>query len=32
MAKNGEISGKVCFWHTGGTPAIFAQTDAERSQ
>ncbi len=32
MARAGEISGKVCFWHTGGTPAIFAQTDAERSQ
>lgn len=24
LAKNGEISGKVLFWHTGGTPALFA--------
>lgn len=24
MAREGEISGKVCFWHTGGTPALFA--------
>ncbi len=25
MAKNGELKGKkVCFWHTGGTPALFA--------
>lgn len=24
MARSGEISGRVCFWHTGGTPALFA--------
>jgi len=24
MAKSGDISGRVCFWHTGGTPALFA--------
>ena len=25
MARNGELAGKkVCFWHTGGTPALFA--------
>ena len=24
MAKNGEIKGRVCFWHTGGSPALFA--------
>ena len=24
MAKSGEIHGKVCFWHTGGLPALFA--------
>ncbi|HLO99241.1 MAG TPA: D-cysteine desulfhydrase family protein [Fimbriimonas sp.] len=24
MARNNELSGKVCFWHTGGTPALFA--------
>lgn len=24
MAKAGEIRGRVCFWHTGGTPALFA--------
>jgi 1-aminocyclopropane-1-carboxylate deaminase/D-cysteine desulfhydrase-like pyridoxal-dependent ACC family enzyme len=24
MAKSGEINGKVCFWHTGGLPALFA--------
>lgn len=23
MAKNGEVDGRVCFWHTGGTPALF---------
>jgi D-cysteine desulfhydrase/L-cysteate sulfo-lyase len=23
-AKSGELSGRVCFWHTGGTPALFA--------
>lgn len=32
MARNGEIGGKVCFWHTGGTPAIFAQADAGHAQ
>lgn len=24
LVKAGEIQGKVCFWHTGGTPALFA--------
>lgn len=24
MAKAGELSGSVCFWHTGGTPVLFA--------
>jgi D-cysteine desulfhydrase family pyridoxal phosphate-dependent enzyme len=24
LAKTGEISGTVLFWHTGGTPALFA--------
>ena len=24
MARNGEINGRVCFWHTGGSPALFA--------
>jgi 1-aminocyclopropane-1-carboxylate deaminase/D-cysteine desulfhydrase-like pyridoxal-dependent ACC family enzyme len=28
LAKSGEMSGKVCFWHTGGTPALFALPDA----
>ena len=23
MARNGEIDGRVCFWHTGGTPTLF---------
>jgi 1-aminocyclopropane-1-carboxylate deaminase/D-cysteine desulfhydrase-like pyridoxal-dependent ACC family enzyme len=24
LTKRGKISGKVLFWHTGGTPALFA--------
>lgn len=24
LAKSGEIGGRVCFWHTGGVPALFA--------
>ena len=24
MAKNGELPKRVCFWHTGGSPALFA--------
>ena len=24
MARIGEIKGRVCFWHTGGSPALFA--------
>lgn len=24
MIRSGEISGKICFWHTGGLPALFA--------
>jgi 1-aminocyclopropane-1-carboxylate deaminase/D-cysteine desulfhydrase-like pyridoxal-dependent ACC family enzyme len=24
LARAGEITGKVCFWHSGGTPALFA--------
>jgi 1-aminocyclopropane-1-carboxylate deaminase/D-cysteine desulfhydrase-like pyridoxal-dependent ACC family enzyme len=24
MAKSGELQGRICFWHTGGTPALFA--------
>ena len=24
LAKEGKISGRVLFWHTGGTPALFA--------
>jgi 1-aminocyclopropane-1-carboxylate deaminase/D-cysteine desulfhydrase-like pyridoxal-dependent ACC family enzyme len=27
MAKSGEIGGSVCFWHTGGLPALFAMAD-----
>ncbi len=25
MAELGELKGSVCFWHTGGTPAVFAE-------
>lgn len=25
MASTGELTGKVLFWHTGGTPALFAE-------
>lgn len=28
LASQGEISGRVCFWHTGGTPALFALPDS----
>jgi 1-aminocyclopropane-1-carboxylate deaminase/D-cysteine desulfhydrase-like pyridoxal-dependent ACC family enzyme len=28
MAKSGEIKGRVCFWHTGGLPALFALPDS----
>ena len=24
LVSRGEISGRICFWHTGGLPAIFA--------
>lgn len=24
LVKRGELSGKICFWHTGGLPALFA--------
>lgn len=24
LIQSGEIRGKICFWHTGGTPALFA--------
>ena len=24
MALNGELPSRVCFWHTGGSPALFA--------
>jgi D-cysteine desulfhydrase/L-cysteate sulfo-lyase len=24
LARNHEIEGKVCFWHTGGLPSLFA--------
>lgn len=24
MARNGELPNRVCFWHTGGSPALFA--------
>lgn len=24
MSRAGELPSKVCFWHTGGTPALFA--------
>ncbi len=26
MAQAGEIKGRVCFWHTGGSPALFAMS------
>ena len=26
MAQSGEIQGRVCFWHTGGSPALFAKS------
>jgi 1-aminocyclopropane-1-carboxylate deaminase/D-cysteine desulfhydrase-like pyridoxal-dependent ACC family enzyme len=26
MARSGELTGRVCFWHTGGSPALFAMT------
>jgi 1-aminocyclopropane-1-carboxylate deaminase/D-cysteine desulfhydrase-like pyridoxal-dependent ACC family enzyme len=25
LARSGEVSGKVLFWHTGGTPVLFAE-------
>jgi D-cysteine desulfhydrase family pyridoxal phosphate-dependent enzyme len=24
MVREGELSGRICFWHTGGLPALFA--------
>lgn len=24
MARSQELTGRVCFWHTGGTPSLFA--------
>jgi 1-aminocyclopropane-1-carboxylate deaminase/D-cysteine desulfhydrase-like pyridoxal-dependent ACC family enzyme len=24
MARRGELTGRVLFWHTGGTPTVFA--------
>ena len=27
MARNGELPPRVCFWHTGGSPALFANTE-----
>ena len=24
LARSGELTGKVCFWHTGGVPALFS--------
>jgi D-cysteine desulfhydrase/L-cysteate sulfo-lyase len=27
MARSGELTGKVCFWHTGGTPTLFAMPE-----
>lgn len=24
LAQKGEVKGKVCFWHTGGVPVLFA--------
>lgn len=29
LAESGEISGKVLFWHTGGTPALFCLPQPE---
>jgi len=29
--EQGEIRGKTLFWHTGGTPALFARSDADPS-
>jgi 1-aminocyclopropane-1-carboxylate deaminase/D-cysteine desulfhydrase-like pyridoxal-dependent ACC family enzyme len=26
MAKNDELPERVCFWHTGGAPALFAMS------
>lgn len=27
LAKQGELKGKICFWHTGGLPTLFALND-----
>jgi len=27
LTKRGEIGGRILFWHTGGTPALFAMRD-----
>lgn len=26
LARRGEIKGRICFWHTGGIPALFAHS------
>jgi D-cysteine desulfhydrase family pyridoxal phosphate-dependent enzyme len=28
MAKSGELKGRILFWHTGGTPALFAMENS----
>ncbi|RYG68293.1 pyridoxal-phosphate dependent enzyme, partial [bacterium] len=30
LAEAGEIEGRVLFWHTGGTPALFCLPNPER--
>ena len=29
LIERGEIRGKILFWHTGGTPALFARSDSD---
>jgi len=31
LAQNREIEGRVCFWHTGGIPALFARRERSTS-
>ncbi len=30
LARRGEIGGRVCFWHTGGWPSIFALPEGKK--
>lgn len=29
LVGQGKVNGKVCFWHTGGTPALFSMHEPE---